>query len=513
MDIILAERNLANQKNTAQTAIYHKIQNLEVGAGKNEFILPELADELCGEVNFHPLRAQNIKTIKTPAPGKITEVYGLPPGLENFQLKNQLLVELKNIPSSLQTLHLDNNFVEELDVSKLKHLRVLSLNNNRIRRLGTLPESLEELYVDRNQISNLDLTGLRKLRILHCRNNKTLRIENVPASIVDLRVEEGNPRLVLDYDFIPTSLNDEERSARGGTEADFVEALHTYFELKAEYEDGTRDARAMVKALSLKRGLGKKDAVKRARMTKAKCVNCSRPVGTVFKTKENRLIAYCGDTKEPCALSIEIFKGSFESNDFAYGENAEELAKIKERIITQKMDVLFNYSSEDETVAKFKDLIEEYNLVAYLNKTQLDKREDDMFNSHKHELIKGKLRLIDELKATMNVHLTEYKSSGNRDSLHLAMDIYIKEYAPEIHNLRMLRHGVMDMIVASFNEREMTLNQRTVSLMRTETSVGEAPKVLKFVRGKIARVVEAQQEDEEGEEESGVIPWPSQEED
>jgi len=521
MDAIVAKRNLANEKDTAQMYIDRSIQRLSASSRETEFVFPILREGLYGEVNLSALMPLNIVSIRHREAGNITEIRGLPRGLQTLQMESQLLTEIRDLPPSLNTLILDGNHIENIDVSSLRRLKVLSLKNNRIKLIGRLPESLEELYLDNNQISRLDLEELPNLRMLHCRNNRTLRIENIPASLVDLSVEEGNPLIVLDYAFLPSGAADQENKRARGTEAEFVESLHKYFKLKSKYEEDAKAMRERVREQALKRGLGEKRAQKMVVAAKPKCVNCKRPVRTIFKIKDDRLIAYCGDAAEPCGLRIEIFKGRFESDDAFARETRNGLLETKEKIIKQKMDVLFNYSSEEETVSKFKDLIEEYNLFSFLHKTDLDMREDKRFNAHKKELIKGKLKQITELKSAMNAHLDEYKETENKDHLQSAMDIYVREYAPEIHNLRMLRYSVMDMVVPPGGDPKdpvRALNQSAASLRQLETLHGEVPRVLKFNTGEKpqtqnSNASEVDEEDEEEEDGESVIPWSSSRED
>lgn len=518
MDTIVAKRNLANEKDTAQMYIDQSIQRLNVSSRESEFVFPILREGLYGEVNLSALMPLNIVNIRHREPGDITDIQGLPRRLESLHIERQLLTEMRNLPRSLKTINLYGNYIEHIDVSSLRKLQVLNLNNNRIKHIGRLPESLQELYVDNNQISRLDLEDLHNLRVLHCRNNRTLRIENIPASLVDLRVEEGNPLIVLDYAFLPSGASDKENKRARGTEEEFVESLHKYFKLKSKYENDAKEMRERIREKALKRGLGENRAQKMVVAAKPKCVNCKRPVRTVFKIKEDRLIGYCGDSAEPCGLRIEIFKGRFESDDLFAKETQNELLETKEKIIKQKMEVLFNYSSEEETVSKFKDLIEGFNLLSFLHKTDLDMREDKRFNAHKKELIKGKLKQIAELKSAMNAHLNEYKETKNKDHLQSAMDIYVREYAPEIHNLRMLKYSVMEMVIppgGDIKDPIRVLTQSSASLRQLETLHGEVPRVLKFNTGDKAQpqnnnpneIVEGEEEEGEGEESS--IPWSS----
>ena len=167
------------------------------------------------------------------------------------------------------------------------------------------------------------------------------------------------------------------------------------------------------------------------------------------------------------------------------------------------MDVLFNYASEEETVAKFKDLIEDYNIYSFGYKQDLDMREDKRFNAHKKEIIKSKIKLLANIKSAMNTHMEEYASSGNRDSLHTAMDIYIREYMPETNNLRMMKYGVMEMVVTGTDPETpiRILNQQTTPLRQLESLQGEVPKVLNFVTGANVANAENPNNGEESEEE------------
>ena len=504
MDTILARRNLAKERNTAQNAIDERIQQMAVSARETEFRLPIRPME--GDINLSRLQSLNVNSIVTEEPSFITEVYGIPEGVKNIRLEKLLLVDVPQLPSSIETLNLDRNYIETVDFSNAKNLRVLRLNGNRLKILRNLPESLEELYVDNNLIKRLDLGGLPRLRILHCRNNKTLRIENIPASMVDLQVEEGNPQIMLDYDYFPKSEVSEDSNRAKETEQEFVESLHDYFELKQNYENNEKKSRNDARIKALDRGLGERMARKIAKQLRPKCVNCKRPVGTIFKTRKQRLLAYCGDLNSPCPLRIEIFKGDFESDDM-FAESANQLLiDTKEQIIRQKMDVLFNYVSEEETIAKFKDLIEDYNLYSFVYKGSIDMREEKQFNVHKRELIKAKLKLLNELKGKMNVYMEQYEETGNRDMVHTAMDIYIKEYMPEVNNLRMLKYGVMEMLtpLAETGKLSMVrkLNQASVPLRQLESFHGEVPRVLKFTTVENTSETKEQEEPEEMPEET-----------
>jgi hypothetical protein len=487
MDAILAERNLAKQKNNAQEAINQSIQRKANIPHDAEFAIPVML--IAGDINLSQLKVLNVNSVITKERSSITEVRGIPEGIKNVKFEKQLLVELPELPKSIVSLNLNHNYIEFVDLSPYTNLKVVYMNGNKLKRLNknSLPSSLQELYVDDNELTSINLTNVPNLRVLHCKNNKMLSIEEIPASCVDLQVEEGNPKIVLDYAFLPNNSRSEDDFIMRGTEAEFVQSMHDYFDLKRKYELKENQIRIDAKESALKHGLGIKKAIKYARGVRPNCINCKRKVGTIFKEPENRLIAYCGDRKEPCELQIEIYKGKFNTNEISLKNTQYMLLAVKEEIIRQKMDVLFNYVSEEETVEKFKDLIDDYNMTALLYKTDIDIREDKHFNVNKREIIKTKTKLLEEIKKNMNMYIQEYMETGNRDLIHSAVDLYIREYMPEINNIRMMKYSVMEMVPIGFEEKTIRvrkLNQCAASLRELESFDEEVPRVIRFKTGK-----------------------------
>jgi len=265
MDTVLARRNLAKEANNAQAAIDQKIQQMAVSARETEFSIPVMP--IGGDIDLSKLKPLNITSIVSTYPGSITSVTGIPEGVKHFTFEKQLLIELPRLPSTLETLNLNANYIESIDLSNLRRLKIAKLNGNRLKQISRLPESLEELYIDNNKLKKIDLGQLPKLRILHCRNNRTMRIENIPASIVDIQVEDGNPHILLDYAFLPNNAASEENERSRGTESEFVESMHDYFMLKTRYELSAADARTAAKIKALERGLGEKKSGQKSQTT------------------------------------------------------------------------------------------------------------------------------------------------------------------------------------------------------------------------------------------------------
>jgi hypothetical protein len=85
---------------------------------------------------------------------------------------------------------------------------------------------------------------------------------------------------------------------------------------------------------------------------KPKCVNCKRPVGSIFSTKVDddgrHLIAICGDRTAPCLFNININLGLVENIRDNLNSDEDSLSQNKREIIIDKNDMLFGYITEEE---------------------------------------------------------------------------------------------------------------------------------------------------------------------
>ena len=473
---MIEERNQANERNTAQPHIDELISKYirNIGPNTTDIIV---YFPVYGHADFSALRGGRITRIAFKEKGGITGVTGLPQSLVVFECERQLLSELPNLPASIETVKIGHNTIPSVDLEKYAHLKVFEAANCQLKQIQGLPKTLEELRVNDNAIRRLILTEVPRLRVLHCLRNRMLRIENIPPSLVDLKVEEGNPLVELDYDFIPST-----ETATKGTEPEYIECLEEYFKLKSKYEQSVREMREKANGRAKARKLGFKETRQLMRQLKPKCVNCRRPVGTVFKQRKHRYIAYCGDTEAPCELKIELYRGEYLNNEELLYNFREQVYELKETIIQKKMDALFGYVDEAASVNSFKELIEQYHLDSSGYKDMMESWDSIYNNDLKKELIKGKLHAIHELKSAMNMQREEYEKTGNKELIHSIMDVYIKEYLPEIHNLRRLNYEVMEMVpdYADFESIKSTLVQRVAAIQKIDFLAKEVPRVVQF---------------------------------
>ena len=387
---------IIKENNTAQDKLVSILESL----AKNSKNL-EIDEALFGDLDFSVLKETghgNIKTIILKD-GQITNIDGLPDGLLHFECCNNMLIALEEIPASIKHLKLPSNYLTALDLSKLEALETLVISHNKIGLLEKLPVKLVELVCDNNKLERLDLDGLTDLRVLNISNNHITLIENLPTSVVDFKME-NTPSIEFRNSVLP-ELRGENKDAEEDMKnhANYVESLNEFFKLKREYE--------------IKRSKMMKDAFKRepsrklgklaALSVKPACINCKRPVGTIFSNREtSKYTAICGDKGNPCNLNIKIYTGKTVNLQYILNVYQEEIADIKDSIIRQKLDTLFSYVSEEKSVELFKKELETYNANSKIYKTLLDKYVDLYDNKHKKDMAVKKsdeiFRIIESIR-------------------------------------------------------------------------------------------------------------------
>jgi hypothetical protein len=136
------------------------------------------------------------------------------------------------------------------------------------------------------------------------------------------------------------------------SKGDYVDALNEYYSYKHRYDERYEEEKNAVKQsdLTMQQKRAKIMRIKRNR----KCVACGQSGGTHFTNEDGMLRAQCGNRSQPCALSIEIVKGKFVSVEQLANDSLHNADVLKDHIIKTKLDLLFNYSTEEEALRQFE---------------------------------------------------------------------------------------------------------------------------------------------------------------
>jgi len=212
---------------------------------------------------------------------------------------------------------------------------------------------------------------------------------------------------------------------------------------------------------------------------KPPCINCKRPVGTIFSNRiDNKYTAICGDKGNPCNLNIKIFNGKTINLPYILKIYQEEITDIKDTIIRQKLDTLFSYTTEEKSVELFKKELDTYNANSKIYIDLLNRYNELYDNKHTKEMVQKKSDEIFIIIEKIRDLLKEYETTENPSILKTAMDMQIKDLYPEIRNLKLLKNEVVEL-----NESDngiFSVFNYPVALNNIDHVFGEKATVIKF---------------------------------
>jgi len=225
---------------------------------------------------------------------------------------------------------------------------LLHISHNKLTILENLPPSLVEIRCENNEIERMNLYGLTKLRILYISNNRITLIENLPTEIVDFHMENTPTIEFRNSPQIPGVKSNYDEKARKMQE--YKDALQEYFRIKQKYEASEHSLKRKV----YKRAPTKRMARHAIQTVRMPCIKCKRKVGSKFTTTAEKYTAQCGDSQDPCSLNIQIHRGEIANYEYFLKSFQDSTMLFHEAIIRQKLDALFSYIDEDESLKLYK---------------------------------------------------------------------------------------------------------------------------------------------------------------
>ena len=261
---------------------------------------------------------------------------------------------------------------------------------------------------------------------------------------------------------------------------EFMEKLNEYYKLKNKYENKKQ---SQINTILKNDKLTMKQKQEKFRKLKTNCINCSRKVGTVFKSDSGILTAICGDNKSPCNLDIKLNRGKFLNLEEMIDVFQTGVNELKEEIITTKLDLLFGYEQEATTLTKFNKLKEEItqDLEAVMEyKTQFIEVVSNLDNKSelntKMTIFYNKMTLI---KSTID----EFNETSQIQLIKDMISTYQTELVPLLHELRELKYRYMAMEYDRDTDTHTLV--RKVFTLQDMTIPFDTPSVESFVLGKV----------------------------
>lgn len=128
--------------------------------------------------------------------------------------------------------------------------------------------------------------------------------------------------------------------------------ISEFYKIKEQYEKKTREMKERFLSKETNRGLSMAEKRNRLKLLRV-CELCRRPCEMTFSTENGELRIACDAPTNPCNRIIVKAKPKYGHLETLMNERYNDIEILKDQTIRLKLDLLFNYSTEDKTVAEF----------------------------------------------------------------------------------------------------------------------------------------------------------------
>jgi hypothetical protein len=254
------------------------------------------------------------------------------------------------------------------------------------------------------------------------------------------------------------------------------DAIHGYYSFKERYNSALEKRRQRLindPAINWKT-LSAQQKARRLAIIKPACIVCKQEGGSIFTETDGKLKAICGNISQPCGFHIEVSRGKYISLETLMNESLDEVRATKDEIIRMKLDLLFQFISEDELLEQFDavqhKLQEQLKMYTEFRTHYLSVTDND--DSQKDMLIQT--RVISERVAQIKEFMTEFKESEwkNRSIIDDILVLYQQDIEPAFMKLRETKYVYSQVettenadgaLVQMYNDREFYLSQKKYS--------------------------------------------------
>lgn len=175
----------------------------------------------------------------------------------------------------------------------------------------------------------------------------------------------------------------------------YLEDLHTYYSTKNNYEIYKNKLKN--KILN-KDELNIEDKKKEFSKLKFKCINCKQDGGTIFNEKNNILHMTCGNISKPCKIDLKIEKNKYLNLENEIIILKYKLYNIKKNILLIKLNLLFNYISEDKAIELFNENNSKINDYQEIYYKYLEKYQEIANKNELNEQLEQQQKIINDIK-------------------------------------------------------------------------------------------------------------------
>lgn len=246
----------------------------------------------------------------------------------------------------------------------------------------------------------------------------------------------------------------------------FETAFNDFFKLKHLYEEKINKAKNII---IKNRNLNTQEKREKFKSLKKKCINCGKEGGTIFKIYDNILEAKC-NASTPCNLHIKLQRAKTKLLNNYDEELYNEIMEKKSKIIVNKLNYLYGYETEKNTLVKFNTikselmkLIKDYEIVnTSYNNIVNNEDKIKIIREKKDELF----ILIENMKKLIKQSIEEDNDAFLKEGLEIYVN-YIQPITKELLNIKYANNSIL------IEEKEKEKEQYIYKLIQQQYTLKE----------------------------------------
>jgi hypothetical protein len=227
-------------------------------------------------------------------------------------------------------------------------------------------------------------------------------------------------------------------------------AINEYYKLKNKYETEINKHK---KTISNNKTLSNKEKRMEFQKFKPKCVNCGRPVGTIFSVKyfpeinnegeHKELKALCGGLGvDPCNLNITIRIGLYNLLPNILNVIEKIIKEDKADIIDDKNKLLFGYITTEQALQNFEEKKDSVNDFTELLQDYLGVYTKITDNKEKNQELKEDIENSYALISNIKECVVKYNETDNNQFIRDLVNIYTNQLKPILNKIAALKYKV-----------------------------------------------------------------------
>jgi hypothetical protein len=267
----------------------------------------------------------------------------------------------------------------------------------------------------------------------------------------------------------------------------YIEQLNEYYKLKEKYELSKEKLKNNILYSDERRKTSWKEKRLEYEQLKPKCINCKRPVGSIFTQKYDKEIgsrilkAMCGDRVNPCPLNIVINPGYYDSYANSIRDMENIIKKYKNEIIIDKNKLLFGYIKSEDAIVNFEK--NKINISEYtgLLSFELNNYMEVIDNPDKKKELNRKTEEAFDLIASIKETMEKYDETNDTQFVKDVVELYVNSLTPKLNDILHLKYKYCSV---EAHEYDSTLNliQRKNAPVDLEFPLVE-PEIVQYTTG------------------------------